>query len=279
MGGIVEDEAAKNDIAPLCRWFSANSDEEYISFDDYVKDMPEGQKKIYYVTGSTKQQAIMSPALEKLKKRGFDVLLMTDPLDEVVVQNLEKYKEFDLVDVAKEGLDLEEDDDDKKKELENLNDEYADLLSFLQSALGSRIEKAVVTTDLTDSPAALVQGAYGLSPTMQRYMKAQAVAMGEQTMPGMNQAILEVNPSHPIVQQVDVMRRSADVGSDDEAKAFAELMYDVAALTGGYDIEDAGAFAQRVLKMMTREAESSSGGFTDAVVDEPEKEAEVEILE
>lgn len=262
--GIVEDEDNMKDIAPLCRWFSANSAEEYISFDDYIAAMPEDQKKIYYVTGSTKEQARMSPALEKLKKRGYDVLFMTDPLDEVVVQNLQKFKDLDLVDVSKEGLELEDGDDDKKKELEDLNEEYSELLDFLSDTLGDRIEKAVVTTDLSESPAALVQGAYGLSPTMQRYMKAQAVAMGESSMPGMNQAILEINPSNTIVQQVDILRRSGD--DNGEAAAFAELMYDVAALTGGYDIQDSGAFAKRVLAMMTREAETSSG-ITDAVVE------------
>jgi len=258
--GIVEDDRAKDDIAPLCRWFSETSGDEYISFDDYVTAMPEEQKNIYYATGATKQQAKMSPALEKLKKKGFDVLLMTDPLDEVVVQNLEKYKDFDLVDVSKEGLDLDEGDDDKKAAMEAKNEENAELLNFFKGALGERIERAVCTDLLTDSPAALVQGAYGLSPTMQRYMKAQAVAMGESEMSGMNQAVLEVDVEHPIVKKVDSMRRGGKVES---ATEFAELMYDVAALAGGYDIPDAGDFAQRVLSMMTKEAE---GGVQDAEV-------------
>jgi len=261
--GIVEDDRAKDDIAPLCRWFSETSGDEYISFDDYVGAMPEQQKKIYYVTGSTKQQCRMSPALEKLKKKGFDVLLMIDPLDEVVVQNLEKYKDYDLVDVAKEGLDLDEGDDDKKAAMEAKNEEYAELLDFFKVGLGDRIERAVCTDLLTESPAALVQGAYGLSPTMQRYMKAQSVAMGESEMPGMNQAVLEVDVDHPIVRKIDEMRRGGEVGA---ATEFAELMFDVAALAGGYDIPDAGDFAQRVLSMMTKEA---GGGVQDVVMAEP----------
>lgn len=254
--GIIEDEKYKDDLAPLIRFFSSKSGEEYTSLDDYVENMAENQKDIYYVTGEGKEKAAMSPVIEKLTSRGFEVLYMVEPLDEITIQALEKYKDFKIVDATKEGLDLEdEDDEETKKKKEQLNEEYANVREYLEATLSEKIQKVVVTTLLTDSPAALVQGAYGVSPTMQRYMKAQAVALGSGDVPGMNsmnQAVLEINPNHPIVKDLDCMVK-ADKDSE-ETKTFASLLYDVASITSGYELEDTGNFAKRVMSLMKSKA-------------------------
>jgi len=228
--------------------------------------MPEGQKSIYYVTGEGKEKAAMSPVIEKLSSRGYEVLYMVEPLDEIAAQTLDKYKDFQIVDATKEGIDLEDDDDEEaKKKKEELNEKFASVREYLEATLSEKIQKVVVTDLLTDSPAALVQGAYGVSPSMQRYMKAQSVAMGSGDVPGMNsmnQAVLEINPNHPIVQDLDRMVK-ADRDSEG-AKTFAMLMYDVAGMTSGYEIEDTGDFAKRVMSLMA--TKSQEEGVQDAEV-------------
>jgi HSP90 family molecular chaperone len=256
--GVIEDDRNKKELVPLLRFYSSKSDEEYTSFDQYVEGMPEGQKSIYYVTGEGRKNAMIQPVVEKLTSRGYEVLLMTEPLDEITIEAIQEYKDLKVVDATKEGLDLEDQDEESKKEKEELNDKYTDVREFLEVQLEGKVQKVTVSTLLTDSPAALVQGAYGVSPTMQRYMKAQSVASGGDgnDMGAMNQAILEINPKHPIVQDLERML-TTDKDSD-ETKNFAMLMYDVASMTSGYEVADAGDFAQRVMSLMTTKAKQDA---------------------
>ena len=261
--GVIEDGRNKDDIVPLLRFFSSKSPEEYTSLDQYIEGMKENQKQIYYVTADGKEKAQMSPAAEKVRSRGYEVLYLTEPLDEIMIESVTQYKKGDetykLVDVSKEGLNLDdEDQEERKKKEEELNESHKDVKAYLETALAEKVQKVKMTDLLTESPAALVQSAYGMSPTMQRYMKAQNVASGGSDagmMGGMNQAVLEVNPTHPIVQDLERMIASQGEESD-EAKNFAVLLYDVAALTSGYEIEDSGDFASRILSMMTSKAKS-----------------------
>lgn len=251
--GVIEDNVNKKELLPLLRFFSSKSGEEYTSFDQYIEGMPEGQKSIYYVTGEGKKNAMIQPVVEKLTSRGYEVLLMTEPLDEITIEAVQEYKDLKVVDATKEGIDLEDGDEDKKKEKQELNEKYADILEFLEVELDGKVQKVTVSTLLTDSPAALVQGAYGVSPTMQRYMRAQSVASGSDgNLGAMNQAILEINPKHPIVQDLERMIKTDKDNA--ETKNFAMLMYDVASMTSGYEVSDAGDFAKRVMSLMTTKA-------------------------
>lgn len=269
--GIIEDEKYKKDLVPLLRFFSSTSDEEYTSFDSYVSNMPEDQKSIYYVTGEGRKNAMQQPVIEKLTSRGYEVLLMTEPLDEITIEAIREYKGFNVVDATKEGLDLE-DDEETKKEKEDLREKYSDVCEFLEVELKGMVQKVTVSTLLTGSPAALVQGAYGVSPTMQRYMKAQTVASGGDagSLNAMNQAVLEINPKHPIVQDLEKMVKSDKDSA--ETKNFAMLMYDVASMTGGYEVSDTGAFAQRVMSLMTSKAKQDVS--EDSKVEEKAQEEE-----
>jgi heat shock protein beta len=270
--GIIEDEKYKKDLVPLLRFFSSTSDEEYTSFDSYVSNMPEDQKSIYYVTGEGRKNAMQQPVIEKLTSRGYEVLLMTEPLDEITIEAIREYKGFNVVDATKEGLDLE-DDEETKKEKEDLREKYSDVCEFLEVELKGMVQKVTVSTLLTGSPAALVQGAYGVSPTMQRYMKAQTVASGGDagSLNAMNQAVLEINPKHPIVQDLEKMVKS-DKDSV-ETKNFAMLMYDVASMTGGYEVSDTGAFAQRVMSLMTSKATQDVAEDSKVEEKAPEEES------
>ena len=290
--GAVEDDVNRKEIAPLLRFFSSKSGEEYTSLDDYVENMPEGQKSIYYVTGDGRENAAMSPVIEKLSSRGYDVLLATEPLDEIMMETLRNYKEKDIVDAAKENLTLsdeKEDGEDAKKKKEALQAEFKGVIDYLETLLKDKIQKVVVSDLLTDSPAALVQGAYGMSPTMQRYMRAQAVASGadDGSMGGMSKAVLEINPKHPIVKDLERMV-SVDKESD-ELQDFALLMYDVASMTSGYEVGDMKSFASRVMKMMDDRVDdtvkdaavekTSNDNETDANSDDEPEAKVAEVVE
>jgi heat shock protein beta len=271
--GIIEDQRNKEDIIPLLRFFSSKSVDEYTSLDEYVEGMKEGQKSIYYVTADGKEKAKLSPAAEKVRSRGYEVLYLTEPLDEIMIESVTKYKDFKLVDVAKEGVTLDDEDkEERQKKEEKLNEDHKSIKDYLETLLAGKVQKVKMTDLLSESPAALVQSAYGMSPTMQRYMKAQNVAAGGAdvgSLGSFNQAVLEVNPSHPIVQDLERMIKSEGVDSDG-AKNYGTLLFDVAALTSGYEIEDSGDFAQRILTMMTGKAK---GDIANAVVEEVKVDA------
>jgi heat shock protein beta len=272
--GIIEDDRNRKEIAPLLRFFSSKSGEEFTSLDTYVKNMPEGQKSIYYVTGDGRAAASMSPVVEKLTSRGYEVLFATEPLDEIMFESLREFKDFDVVDAAKEGLSLDdEEDEETKKEKENLAQEYKQVVEYLEALLAGKVQKVTVSNLLTDSPAALVQGAYGMSPTMQRYMRAQTVASGSDLgLDQMNQAVMEINPKHPIVADLERMIKNNKEAK--ETEEYALLMYDVASMTSGYDVKDMGGFAKRVMNLMHSEG-ASEGGVKEAVIEKESKEEDV----
>jgi HSP90 family molecular chaperone len=265
--GIIEDDKNRKELSEYLRFFSATSGEEYTSIKEYVENMPENQKAIYYVTGEGKERAAMSPVAEKLKSRGFDVLYATEPLDEIMFESLTSFGDYDIKDAGKDTLKLDGDDEEAAKKKEELNRENIDVINYLETILSGEVEKVTVSDLLTNSPAALVQGAYGMSPSMQRYMKAQTVASGQELggMDSMNKVCMEINPNHPIVK--DLTRKVKEDKAGQEAEDFARLLFDVAGMTSGYDIQDMGLFAKRVMGLMSPE----TGGTTDAVVEKTEE--------
>merc|ERR1711865_708862 len=266
--GIIEDDKNRKELASYLRFFSGSSGEEYTSLDKYIENMPEGQKAIYYVTGEGKERAAMSPVAEKLKSRGYDVLYATEPLDEIMFETLTSYNDLDFKDAGKDTLRLDDDSEEATKKREELNRENVDVINYLETILTGKVEKVTVSDLLTDSPAALVQGAYGMSPSMQRYMKAQTVASGEELggLDSMNKVCMEINPNHPIVK--DLTKRVKENKAGQEAEDFARLLFDVAGMTSGYDIEDMASFAKRVMGLMSPD---TTGGPTDAVVEKTEE--------
>merc|ERR1712048_1182834 len=258
-------------MGPLLRFWSIKSGDKYTSLDAYVDEMPEGQKSIYYVSGEGKEKTKLQPVIEKLSSRGYDVLFMTEALDEITIEAIRKYKEFDIVDASKEGLDIEEKDENAKNEKKRLSEKYSKVIEYLQVELTGLVEKVVISTLLTASPAALVQGAYGVSPSMQRYMKAQSVAAGSDATGSnmINKAILEINPNHPIVQDLENMVEKKLNNS--KTKNFSMLLYDVARITSGYEISDSGEFAKRVMSLMTRDVNT----FEEAQVVNDNKTSDV----
>ena len=276
--GIIEDDRNRKEIAPLLRFYSAKSGEEYTSLDSYVEAMPEKQKSIYFVTGDGREKAANSPVVEKLTSRGYDVLLAVEPLDEIMFESLREFKDKNIVDAAKEGLKLDDDDDEEtKKKKEEMNRQYIDVIDYLEAMLKDSVEKVTVSDLLTDSPAALVQGAYGMSPTMQRYMRAQAVASGQDLagMDAMNRVIMEINPNHSIIKDLDAMIKEDK--ESQKTEDFANLLFDVAGMTSGYEVKDMSAFAKRVMGMMS--PKSAQDTKVEEKLEEEEAATEVEVIE
>lgn len=251
--GIIEDEKAKDDLIPLCRFYSSTSGNNMTSLPAYVENMKEDQKVIYYVVGESKAQAAMSPAIEKVASRGYEVIYISEPVDEMTLQNIEKFMDKQIVDIGKESLDdLSE---EEKKEKEEKNEDFEGLRTWMQQVLVGKIIRVECSTRLVDSPATLVQSEYGVSPNMQKYLRAQSV-MDEDSKGEFanifNQAVLEINPSHPIITKLKAMQE-ADSDSVD-AKEMVDLVFNTAALAAGYMLDNSAEYSKMVIKMMTKAA-------------------------
>ena len=239
--GIHEDSQNRSKLSELLRYYSTKSDSDATSLKDYVTRMPEDQKDIYYITGESKKVVEHSPFIEKLKKKNYEVLFMTDPIDEYAVQQLTEYDSKKLINITKGSLSF---DEEIEKEIEK---EYEPLCKSLKDILGESVEAVKVSHRVVDSPCVLISGEYGWSANMERIMKAQALNNSQMGGQMMSKRTLEINTEHKIIQH---MKTTMDT-DDGISKGFVQLMYETAVLTSGFTLDQPADFGYRIYNMMS----------------------------
>ena len=243
--GPGEDYANREKIAKLLRFASTHSDsaDQNVSLDDYISRMQEGQDKIYYVAADSHSAAKNSPHLEIFRKKGIEVLLLSDRVDEWLTAHLTEYDGKTLQSVAKGELDLDKDDEASKKELEEKAKESEDLLKRMKKVLEDRVEDVRVTNRLTSSPACIVLKEHDMAMHMQRLLKEAGHAM-----PG-SKPVLEINTDHPIVKRLNQEK------AEEKFNDWSEILFDQAILAEGGQLEDPAGFVHKLNQMLVSIAE------------------------
>ncbi len=239
--GPAEDFANREKIARLFRFSSTHSDDEKQehSLEDYVARMKEGQKHIYFVAAENFATAKNSPYLEVFRKKGIEVLLLHDRIDDWLMGHLMEFDGTPFQDVAKGELDLGElDSEDDKKQVEELSEANKDLVDRVKVILESRVDEVRVTNRLTESPACLVVGTHDMGAQMRRIMEAAGQAVPD------SKPILELNPEHPLIQKLD---QEAD---EERFADLSSLLFDQASLAAGDALEDPASFVSRLNKLL-----------------------------
>ncbi|XP_077531203.1 heat shock protein HSP 90-alpha-like [Haemaphysalis longicornis] len=245
--GIHEDSQNRKKLAEFLRYYTSASGDEMCSLKDYASRMKENQKHIYFITGESKDQVANSAFVERVRERGLEVIYMIEPIDEYCVQQLKEYDGKTLVSVTKEGLELPEDEAEKKRQEEN-KAKYENLCKVMKDILDKKVEKVIVSNRLVKSPCCIVTSQYGWTANMERIMKAQALR-DSSTMGYMAaKKHLEVNPDHPVM---DTLRQKADADRNDKAvKDLVMLLFETALLCSGFALEDPQLHADRIYRMI-----------------------------
>jgi molecular chaperone HtpG len=242
--GLLSDLDNRDALLAITSFASTQSEEEATTLAEYVERLKDGQDKIFYATGETRQQILKSPHLEAFKSKGYEVLLLTDPVDEVWVDIVGEFDGKPLQSVAKGEVDLGSDEDASKAEREEQEKDFADLLTWLTETLSDHVKEVRLSTRLTESPACLITDAFGITPALARIYRAsgQEVPVGKR--------ILELNPNHPLV--IGLRGAHQDRADDPSVAETAELLYGTALLAEGGALEDPARFAELLADRLAR---------------------------
>jgi molecular chaperone HtpG len=269
--GIHEDSQNRKKLSELLRYHSTKSGEEMTSLKDYVTRMKESQKSIYYITGDNKKKLENSPFIEEARRRDYEVLFMTEPIDEYVMQQLKDFEDKKFICLTKEGVKFEESEEEKKRKEEE-KQAFEKLCKQMKEILGDKVEKVVLTERLSTSPCILVTSEFGWSANMEQIMKMQALRDSSMSSYMVSKKTMEINPNHPIVKE---LRRKVEADqSDKTVKDLVYLLFDTSLLTSGFSLEDPSGYAERIHRMIKLglsidddEPTSSPAPTTNAPVD------------
>jgi molecular chaperone HtpG len=242
--GLLSDFDNQDTLLQISSFASTHSEEEPTTLAQYVERMKEGQTQIFYATGDTRQQILKSPHLEAFRAKGYEVLLLTDPVDEVWVGTVTEFDGKPLQSIAKGEVDLSSEGDESEAEREEQQKEFADLLTWMKDTLADHVKEVRLSTRLTDSPACLITDAFGITPALARLYRAsgQEIPVGKR--------ILELNPHHRLVTG---LRQAHQDRSDDPSIAeTAELLYGTALLAEGGALDDPARFAELLADRLAR---------------------------
>ncbi|KAK7321809.1 hypothetical protein VNO77_32769 [Canavalia gladiata] len=265
--GIIEDATNRNRLAKLLRFESTKSDGKLTSLDQYISRMKAGQKDIFYITGTSKEQLEKSPFLERLKKKNYEVIFFTDPVDEYLMQYLMDYEDKKFQNVSKEGLKLGKDAKDKE-----LKESFKELTKWWKSALSSdNVDDVKISNRLDNTPCVVVTSKYGWSANMERIMQSQTLSDSSKQAYMRGKRVLEINPRHPIIKEL--RERVVKDPEDESVKRTAQLMYQTALLESGFLLNDPKDFASRIYDSVKSSLEISPEA---TVEEEDDAEAEAE---
>eukprot|EP01091_Cochliopodium_minus_P006386 TRINITY_DN1627_c0_g1_i2.p1 TRINITY_DN1627_c0_g1~~TRINITY_DN1627_c0_g1_i2.p1 ORF type:complete len:711 (-),score=318.13 TRINITY_DN1627_c0_g1_i2:83-2215(-) len=268
--GVHEDSTNSKKLASLLLYHSTKSGEEAnVSFQEYINNMHKDQKDIYYITGESRKAIQNAPFLEGFKKKGIEVIFMTDAIDEYVVSKFKEFDEKKLVPVTKEGIELPKNEEEQKKwdEVKKQNEE---LTKVIKDILGDKVEKVVCSDRLVKSPCCLVTGEFGWSANMERIMKAQALRDNSMSTFMVSKKTLEINPEHAII--IELKKKAEQDKNDKTLKDLVCLLFDTALLSSGFSLEDPSSFSQRIHRMVKL-------GLSIDVDDEQEEKEDLPPLE
>jgi heat shock protein beta len=259
--GIIEDAANRNRLAKLLRFETTKSDGKLTSLDQYISRMKSGQKDIFYITGSSKEQLERSPFLERLKKKNFEVILFTDPVDEYLMQYLMDFEDKKFQNVSKEGLKLGKDSKDKETK-----ESFKELTKWWKETLATEnVDDVKISSRLADTPCVVVTSKYGWSANMERIMQSQTLSDASKQAYMRGKRVLEINARHPIIKEL--RERVVKDPEDASVKTTAQLMYQTALMESGFMLSDPKDFASRIYDSV----KTSLSISPDATVDEEEE--------
>jgi len=245
--GVVQDTSNRARLSKLLKFPSAKSPEKMITFDQYVQNFKKGQNEIYYLGGETMESIRESPHLEIILKRGYDVLLCAEPIDEYAIQTLGKYEsKYKFTDISKEGLKLSSSDEERQKELSK---KFTPLTEYLAKVLDDKVNKVEVSIRLTTTPAAIVASSWAPSANMERIMKAQALKDSSAASRIGGKRVLEINPRHPLIKKL--LALVEDKQTSDGTADVAYLLFDTAVLNSGYALNDPKELTSRVSRILS----------------------------